>query len=232
MEIFIWIILIGWTIYMLITYWPIAVCTLAIVLVVLIVNKKRQKEEETSRYNFNKDINSMDGFEFERYVAELLKCNDYINVKVTQASGDHGIDVIADKNGVRYGIQCKRYSAPVGNFAIHEAYSGAAFYDCDKAIVVTNNKFTKSAKVEAKKIGVILWDGDYLYEILNNITSEKDSSNKDRYESKVVDETEKTDAFTIIDCPNCNIKIRVKKTNGKMLAIRCTRCNYSFFERT
>lgn len=230
MEAFLWFIIIGWIIYMLITYWPVAIGTLVLVLVVLIVNKKRHNKEEISRYNFNKDINSMDGFEFERYVAELLKHNDYTNVKVTQASGDHGIDVIADKNGLRYGIQCKRYSFTVGNSAIHEAYSGSAFYDCDKAIVVTNNKFTKSAREEAKKLGVILWDGDYLYEIINSVASEKDSFNIDKSASE--DTKENIDVFAIVECPNCNVKIRVKKTNGKMLAIRCTRCNYSFLERT
>lgn len=38
--------------------------------------------------------------------------------------------------------------------------------------------------------------------------------------------------MTVITCPDCGVGIRVKKSNGKMLAIRCTRCDYKFFERT
>ena len=100
----------------------------------------------------------MDGFEFEHRCAALLKTKGYHRVSVTKQSGDQGIDVIAHKAGKKYGIQCKYYSSPVGNKAIQEAYSGARFYDCDRAMVMTNNTFTKAARELADKLEVELWE--------------------------------------------------------------------------
>ena len=41
--------------------------------------------------------------------------------------------------------------------AVQEAYAGANFYDCDKAVVMTNITFTKSATQLAQKLDVELW---------------------------------------------------------------------------
>lgn len=103
-------------------------------------------------------MNYQDGFEFEHRCAAYLKANGYHKVTVTPPSGDQGIDVIAYRAGLKYGIQCKYYSAPVGNKAVQEAYSGARFYDCDRAAVMTNHTFTKSARELADKLEVELWD--------------------------------------------------------------------------
>ena len=103
-------------------------------------------------------MNYQDGFEFEHRCAAFLKSKGYRKVTVTPPSGDQGIDVIAYKSGLKYGIQCKYYSAPVGNKAVQEAYSGASFYDCDRAVVMTNHTFTKAARELADKLEVELWD--------------------------------------------------------------------------
>lgn len=42
-------------------------------------------------------VDAMDGHEFEYFCAELLKENGFVNVEVTQASGDFGVDVLAEK---------------------------------------------------------------------------------------------------------------------------------------
>ena len=246
MEAFLWFIIIGWIICMLITYWPIAVGTIFLIILFKSIHTIYYHRKYGGNYNYvegkykktySVDINSMDGIEFENFIADLLTNNGYSNVHVTKASGDHGIDIIATNNGLKYGIQCKRYSSRVGNYAIHEAFSGAAFYDCDQAIVATNNTFTKSAIEEAKKIGVILWNGDKIHSLMNNasLNNENTTSEKKfkKNEPNIENDDEITeDEMTIITCPDCGVGIRVKKTNGKMLAIRCTRCDYKFFERT
>lgn len=104
----------------------------------------------------------MNGFEFEEFCAELLSKNGFYDVSVTSKSGDQGIDIIAHKDNIRYGIQCKLYSSPVGNSAVQQVFSGKAFYKCDIGIVLTNNTFTESAKSLAKEIGIVLWDKDML----------------------------------------------------------------------
>ena len=59
-------------------------------------------------------LDEMEGVEFEQYCAELLRNRGFIDVKLTQASGDFGVDILAEKDGVTYAIQCKRYADPVG----------------------------------------------------------------------------------------------------------------------
>ena len=111
------------------------------------------------------DIDLMDGVEFEKLIAKLFRKMGY-DAEVTKTSGDQGIDVLATKNGFKYGIQAKCYSAQVGNSAIQEATAGKAYYSFNKVIVVTNNYFTKSAIKLAEANGVILWDRKILTEKL------------------------------------------------------------------
>lgn len=110
-------------------------------------------------------VNSeMDGFQFEHHCADLLLQNGFQKAEVTQASGDYGIDIKAEKDGVTYGIQCKYYTDKVGNHAVQEAYSGAQFYHCMVAAVMTNCTFTQHAKETAAANNVLLWDKDKLAE--------------------------------------------------------------------
>lgn len=120
----------------------------------------------------NEFTHSMDGHEFEEYCADLLKLNGFSSVEITKASGDQGIDIVAFKHEIKYGIQCKLYSKPVGNSAVQEAYAGKDFYNCNVGVVLTNNTFTASAVELAEKIGIILWDGNYLKRVLSSKTTE------------------------------------------------------------
>ena len=113
-------------------------------------------------------IDSLEGLEFEEYFSKILNILGYDSCS-TQASGDYGIDVIAEKDGIKYGFQCKLYNQNVGNKAVQEAYSGKSFYNCHVAIVVTNNYFTKGAINQAEKNNVVLWDRDKLIEIIESL---------------------------------------------------------------
>ena len=112
--------------------------------------------------NIQKDKKQMDGYQYEHHCAKLLKQRGFRDVAVTKSSGDQGIDVIAYNENVKYGIQCKYYSYPVGNQAVQQAYAGAKFYDCNVAVVMTNSTFTEPAKELAQKLGVQLWEKSYI----------------------------------------------------------------------
>lgn len=119
----------------------------------------------TRRYRRKYDIRSLDeieGHEFEHYCAELLKKRGFEEVSVTKGSGDYGVDVLAEKDGVTYAIQCKAYTTPVGVKAVQEAYAGREFYDRMVGAVLTNQYFTKPAVEAAKKLKILLWDRGYL----------------------------------------------------------------------
>lgn len=108
----------------------------------------------------------MEGHDFEHLCADALRANGYKQVQVTQASGDYGIDVLAQNNGVSYAIQCKRYNSPVGNHAVQEAYAGAAYYGSSVPVVLTNQDFTPAAREMAASLGVKLWGRNELDDLL------------------------------------------------------------------
>ena len=136
-------------------------------------------EESTSKeldYMMDNLIpSSKRGQHFETQCAELLKKNGFINVIVTKKSGDHGADVLAEKDGISYAVQCKYYSGTVGNSAVQEAFSAKAFYEKDIAVVMTNSYFTRQAQEEAAKNHVKLWDKDTLRSLLKSSHSNNDS---------------------------------------------------------
>ncbi len=114
------------------------------------------------------DIDIMSGYDFEKFVAELFQKMGYKSY-ATQESNDQGIDVVAKRDDITIAIQAKCYSQPVGNHAIMEAVAGMKYYDADKAMVVTNSTFTRSAIELAKKNNVQLWDRKALIEKIDEI---------------------------------------------------------------
>ena len=112
-------------------------------------------------------IDLMEGLEFEHWCAKLLTDIGYSNVNVTQSSGDQGVDVLAEKDGIKYAIQCKCYSKDLGNTPVQEILAGKQFYHCHVGAVMTNQHFTKGAKDLAAETGVLLWDRDWIEEALN-----------------------------------------------------------------
>lgn len=111
-------------------------------------------------------IDEMEGHDFEYYCAELLRERGFLEVEVTKGSGDYGADILAEKDGVTYAIQCKRYDAPVGVAAIQEAYAGRDYYDRMVGAVMTNQYFTAPAVEAARKLKILLWDRGYLEEMM------------------------------------------------------------------
>ena len=114
------------------------------------------------RRRFTDAFEDMDGHEFEYFCADLLEQRGFVEVEVTRGSGDYGIDILAEKDGVTYAVQCKRYTAPVGVKAIQEAYAGRDYYDRMVGAVMPNQYFTAPAVEAAKKLKILLWDGGYV----------------------------------------------------------------------
>jgi Predicted endonuclease distantly related to archaeal Holliday junction resolvase and Mrr-like restriction enzymes len=121
--------------------------------------------QEASKISID-DIDLMDGHEFEYFISTLFTKMGY-STKVTKGSGDQGIDVIAEKNLIKIGIQAKCYSNSITNKAVQEVVAGVKHYNLNKAIVVTNNYFTDSAMELANSNDVILWDRTILKEKIN-----------------------------------------------------------------
>lgn len=112
-------------------------------------------------------IDTMEGHDFEQWCAEALQNSGFTNVSVTPGSGDQGVDVLAEKDGIKYAIQCKRYSSDLGNTPVQEVYLGKAFYKCHVGVVLTNQHFTAGAKEAASASGVLLWDREWIKSYLS-----------------------------------------------------------------
>lgn len=131
--------------------------------------RKKRYIERLSKGTTNKkkttivDIDIMSGFEFEKFISRLFQNMGYKSY-ATQETNDQGVDVIAEKGDVRIAIQTKCYNGVVGNSAIQEIVAGMKYYDADKAMVITNSTFTKSAIELARKNNVQLWDRKTLIE--------------------------------------------------------------------
>lgn len=123
----------------------------------------RRKISSKRRYL---EADDMEGHAFEEYCAGLLRDKGFLEVEVTKASGDYGVDILAEKEGVTYAIQCKCYTSDVGVKAVQEAYAGRDFYDRMVGVVLTNQYFTGPAVEAAKKLKILLWDRDYLEQML------------------------------------------------------------------
>ena len=95
----------------------------------------------TGRRNRAQRCLRLTGFEFEEYMAQVLRDNGFRHVEVTVECGDQGVDILAVRGGKTYAIQCKNYAGAVGNAAV---------------------QFTTSARELAESTGVELWDGERL----------------------------------------------------------------------
>ena len=130
--------------------------TIVFLIIFLIVMRIRKNRA------YGREFDLLEGHEFEYYCADLLMKRGFQEVEVTRGSGDYGIDILAERDGVTYAIQCKCYSAPVGVKAVQEAYAGRDYYDCMVGAVLTNQYFTQPAVEAAKKLKILLWDRGYL----------------------------------------------------------------------
>ena len=163
------------------------ICIYLLMSIVMLINKhkKLQKIDQTMKRfglcpddyvdyeDFDFDdismIDCMDGHSFEYFCAEVLKKNGFVNVSVTKGSGDQGVDVLAEKGGIKYAVQCKNYSSALGNTPVQEVNAGKTFYNCHVGVVMTNSIFTPGAKELAQATGVLLWDRKVLQEMMGTL---------------------------------------------------------------
>ncbi len=132
---------------------------LAIIVVLLLVLVVRAV---IKRLPHELPMDEMEGHDFEYYCADLLKANGFLEVEVTKGSGDFGADILAEKDGITYAVQCKCYDKPIGVKAVQEVYAGRDYYDRMVGVVMTNQYFTQPAVELARKLNIMLWDRGYL----------------------------------------------------------------------
>jgi restriction system protein len=116
------------------------------------------------------DVDVIGGLKFEAYVADLLRRHGYQKVSLTERL-DFGVDIIAERNGERWGIQTKRYTGRVGEYAVKQVVTGLKYYHCTRAMVITNSNYTSRAEKLAESNGCVLVDRAKLARLISHATS-------------------------------------------------------------
>jgi restriction system protein len=113
---------------------------------------------------------------FERLTKRMLRESGFVQVEVTQRSGDGGIDgtgIIQLSGLLSFHVvfQCKRYQGSVSVGKVRD-FRGAMVGRADKGLLITTGTFTQKAKQEATRDGatpIDLIDGDDLVERLKEL---------------------------------------------------------------
>lgn len=129
---------------------------MAVLAIAIDIFLRRRRDRRISR------MDELEGHDFEFFCADLLRAHGFIDVEVTRGSGDFGVDILTEKDGVTYAVQCKRYSGPVGVEAVLRTYGGQAYYGRMVGAVMTNQYFTTPAVEAAGKLHILLWDRGYM----------------------------------------------------------------------
>ena len=129
----------------------------------VLIGRSKAQSEAAYRQAGVDEVDTMEGVEFEQRLARLFVDLGY-QVETTVTTGDYGADLILHSDEGCVVVQAKRSSRAVGVTAVQEAHTAMAHYGAQRAIVVTNNRFTRQAAVLADDAGVTLYDRTWLVE--------------------------------------------------------------------
>ena len=94
--------------------------------------------------------------EYESQVASYFAELGY-HTRQTAASGDYGVDVFAENEDERLAIQVKMYghtTRRVNRQMMMELHGAKDYFDCHKAVLVTDGEFLPDALEVAQKLGI------------------------------------------------------------------------------
>jgi restriction system protein len=114
------------------------------------------------------EVDKMSGKDFEFYLKYLFEKMGYKATHIGHSAsghrGDFGGDVIVEKDNIKTVIQAKCYNGLVGIDAVREVMGAMKYYQCQKAMVVTNSNFTYEAITMAQRADIELWGRNKLIE--------------------------------------------------------------------
>ncbi|MCM3759547.1 restriction endonuclease [Alkalihalobacillus oceani] len=115
------------------------------------------------------DIDRMTGYEFEEYLYVLLTALDY-ETFLTKKSRDFGADLLFyDTYDQKTVVQAKRLADPLGLTAVQEVYAAKAYYEADKALIITTApSLTESCRKLASAAKVTIVDREQLVDIVKD----------------------------------------------------------------
>ena len=129
----------------------------------------KQAEESTEDFIIKRLKGAQSAYQFEHFVAHLLRCMGY-HARVTKASGDGGIDVIAHRDELGFEppiikVQCKQITATIGRPEVQQLHG--AIEPGEHGLFITLGGFSSDARgFERMKANLRLIDGPALVELI------------------------------------------------------------------
>ena len=69
----------------------------------------------------------------------------YQRVNLRGRSGDQGVDILAERNGERVAIQCKKYKGVVGPHEVRALMGAMGLADAQRGLLITTGMFSIQA---------------------------------------------------------------------------------------
>lgn len=129
----------------------------------------RQAEITTEDFVIRQIMSRMNGYEFEEFVAHVLECMGY-TARVTQRSGDGGVDVIAHKDKLGFEppilkVQCKRKTDQTPRTDVDQLLGTLG--EGEYGLFITLGSFSRqSVELERNRPKLRLIDGEQFVELL------------------------------------------------------------------
>lgn len=139
--------------------------------------KLEERMPVAARYSIKRAVFALgpSGFPFEQFIGEVLKAHGWTvrtDIMLTGRCAPHEVDVLAEKEGRRVGIEAKFHNEPGGKTDIKDALYVKARYDdlrqaptassrVDEGWLITNTIFTRNAIRYARCANLTILGWDY-----------------------------------------------------------------------
>lgn len=133
------------------------------------VTVSKQAEETTSDFVIRRLMAGLSGHDFESFVAHLLECMGY-TARVTQKSGDGGVDVIAHMDALGFQppivkVQCKRTTSQTSRPDVDQLLGTLGDGEC--GLFVNLGSYSRAAvELERNRAKLRLIDGEEFVEMV------------------------------------------------------------------
>ena len=182
---------------------------------------RKKKIKQVNKWSSNRNVlvklKKLHPNDFENYIADMYSRLGYKTERVG-GSYDGGVDVIAEKDGIKHYIQCKKYITSKVSVGDVRDFAGALMDKLSqgKGIFITTNIFTTEAEKYAEDKPIELIDGDELLRLIklankeNGVIKHKESDICPTCGGKLLEKNGKYGKFLgCANYPNCRFTKKI-----------------------
>lgn len=136
--------------------------------------QKRESDELASKRSLTKSIPELYDLtprEFEQWTVTLLQKLGYTNIILTPQSGDKGIDIFAEINGQKIGVQCKKFKGVITAPLIQSFLGALQTAEIGSGIFITTGSFSSGATKIAEETSITLLDSEKIKGLIKSLPS-------------------------------------------------------------